>query len=226
MKLYETDPIAVMDSGIGGLTYLEAARRLLPGLPFVYLADREGFPYGTRNRSEVLAIVVDRVRRLVSYWHPRAVVIACNTASQVALTAVRADNPGIPVIGTVPAVKPAAERTRSHSIGVLATAGAIDDPYLADLVATFAPDEKVTLHGAQALVEFVERDFLDSTREERLAAILPHVLPLVEAGVDEIVLACTHFLHLSEDIASCAADLAHSRGQDAAEVIDSREGVA
>jgi glutamate racemase len=215
-----------MDSGIGGLPYLDAARRYLPAQAFVYLADREGFPYGSKGREEVEAIVLDRVRRLIASWKPRAIVIACNTASQAALAAVRAAHPGMPVIGTVPAIKPAAERSRRGSIGVLATEGTISDPYLDDLVARFATGTKVSLRGAQELVDFVELRLVGASSAERREAVLPHALALVEAGVDVIVLACTHFLHLADDIADCATELSRERGGGAVEVIDSREGVA
>jgi len=223
-------PVAVMDSGIGGLPYLDEARRLLPFVPFVYLADREGFPYGTKSREAVEAIVIDRVRRLVVSWRPRAIVIACNTASQAALAAVRTDNPDVPIIGTVPAIKPAAERTRSGVIGILATERTIRDPYLDDLVASFAAERRVLRVGAQDLVEFVERRLASSTAEERRAAVLPSVRLLVEGGADEIVLACTHFLHIAGDIADCARELLAGLGGAGAarriEVVDSREGVA
>jgi glutamate racemase len=218
-------PVAFMDSGIGGLPYLETARSGLRPDTFVYLADRAGFPYGTKRREELEAIVLDRVGRLVAAWRPRALVIACNTASQVALSAVRDVHPGLPVIGTVPAIKPAAERSRSGCIGVLATAGAVDDPYLDDLVDRFAAGVRVMRRAAQDLVEFIEHRFLDSTASERRAAVLPHVAALVSGGVDQIVLACTHFLHIAPDITACATELCREGDCGPVEVVDSREGV-
>lgn len=215
-----------MDSGVGGLPYLASARPLLSHENLLYLADRAGFPYGTKSREEVEAIVLDRVERARRAWKPKALVIACNTASQAALAAVRRANTGFPVVGTVPAVKPAAERTRSGVIGVMATAGAVEDPYLAGLVARFAPGTTVLREGAQDLVAFVERRFLASTAEERRQAVLPSVRRLVESGADEIILACTHFLHVAADIEACATELSSQRGGPRVEVIDSREGVA
>ncbi|HRY73200.1 MAG TPA: aspartate/glutamate racemase family protein, partial [Spirochaetia bacterium] len=151
------------------------------------------------------------------------VVIACNTASQAALAQARKAFPGLIVVGTVPAVKPAAERSRSGVIGVMATAKAVGDPYLDALVARHAQGRTVLREAAQELVSFVERRFPGSSAEERRAAVLPHVERLVAAGADEIVLACTHFLHVADDIAACAASLAPGRG---VEVVDSRDGVA
>jgi glutamate racemase len=210
-------PIAIFDSGIGGLPYLESARAILPDESFVYLADRAGFPYGTKSREEVRDIVLRLIERLVAACDPKVLVIACNTASQAALEAARRANPGLAIIGTVPAIKPAAERTRSGIIGVMATAGAVEDPYLDSLVARYAKGVSVIREGAQSLVSFVERRAAAAGSDERREAVGPFVKPLVERGADEIVLACTHFLHLRDDIAAVAGP--------GVEVVDSRAGV-
>jgi glutamate racemase len=210
--------IAIFDSGIGGLPYLEPARAALPDESFVYLADRAGFPYGTKTREEVRDIVLGLVSRLVAAYDPKAIVIACNTASQAGLDAVRRANPGLPIIGTVPAIKPAAERTRSGTIGVMATAGAVEDPYLDALIARYAKGVTVIREAAQELVSFVERRAATAGPEERREAARPFVRRLVELGADEIVLACTHYLHLRDDIAELAGP--------GVEVVDSRAGVA
>ena len=218
-------PIVVFDSGVGGLPYLEAARRLLPGERYVYLADRAGFPYGTKGRQEIELLVLDRLGRLIEAFNPKAVVIACNTASQAALAAARGRFPGLPIVGVVPAVKPAAERTRTGIIGVMATEHALVDPYLDELIARHAPGVKVLREPAQDLVAFVERSFVASAPSEREAAVACHVKRLVAGGADEIVLACTHFLHVARDIDRVAASLADGAHR-GAEVVDSREGVA
>ncbi len=209
--------IAILDSGVGGLPYLSSARASMPRESFIYVADRAGFPYGTKPRDEVKDIVLRLVARLVRSYGPKALVIACNTASQAALDAARKANPGLPIIGTVPAVKPAAERSRSGVIGVLATAGAVEDPYLDSLVARFAKGLSVIREGAQELVSFVERRAAVAGPAERRDAVEPYVRRLVDAGADQIVLACTHFLHLREDIAAAAGP--------SVEVVDSRAGV-
>jgi glutamate racemase len=210
-------PIAVFDSGIGGLPYLSAARACLPGESFIYIADRAGFPYGTKSRETLRDIVIKLVSQIVRSHAPKAIIIACNTASQVALEAVRKANPGLAIIGTVPAVKPAAERTRSGVIGVMATAGALEDPYLDILVARHAKGIHVLRESAQELVSFVERRSAFAGEEERHEAVAPYVRHLVDQGADEIVLACTHFLHLRDDITAFAGPTV--------EVIDSRAGV-
>ncbi|MDA8424646.1 MAG: glutamate racemase [Treponema sp.] len=214
----ESDPIVIMDSGVGGLPYLETARKLLDKESFVYLADRAGFPYGTKSGDEVRRIVLDRVARLVERFSPKAVVIACNTASQAALSAVRAAHPALAFIGTVPAIKPAAARTKTGVIGVIATAQTVRDPYLDSLVARFAPGAIVIREPAQELVAFVERRLFDAAIEERRAAVAGHIRRLVDAGADQIVIACTHFLYLRDDIAAIAG-----AGVD---IVDSRGGIA
>jgi glutamate racemase len=211
-------PIAIFDSGIGGLPYLASARASLPGESYVYIADRAGFPYGTKTRAELRDIVVALVGRVRGAFDPKALVIACNTASQAGLEAARRANPGFPIIGTVPAVKPAAERTRSGIIAVMATAGTVGDPYLDALVARCAKEVRVIRVAAQPLVAFVERRSAFASPEERRAAVEGFVRPLTDAGADEIVLACTHFLHLRDDIAAAAGP--------GVEVVDSRDGVA
>jgi glutamate racemase len=210
--------VVVFDSGVGGLPYLAAARLLLPAESFLYVADRAGFPYGTKTGEEVRSRVSGIVAALASTYEIKALVIACNTASQAALASSRKAFPDLAIVGTVPAIKPAAERSRSGTIGVMATARAVLDPYLDDLVARYAPGLRVIREPAQDLVEFVERRFPASTAEERSAAVVPHVAAMVAGGADQIVLACTHFLHLRGDIAAAAGP--------GVDVVDSREGVA
>jgi glutamate racemase len=210
-------PIAIFDSGIGGLPYLSAARAGLPAESFLYVADRKGFPYGTKGREELREIVLGLVAGLVAAYRPKAILIACNTASQAGLDAARKAHPGLPIVGTVPAVKPAAERSRSGVIGVMATAAAVEDPYLDSLVARYAAGKAVLREGAQELVSFVERRSAFAVEEEKREAVAPYVRRLVEGGADEIVLACTHFLHLRDAIAAEAGP--------SVEVIDSLAGV-
>lgn len=218
-------PIVVFDSGVGGLPYLETIRGLLSGERYVYLADRAGFPYGTKGRQEIEALVVDRLGRLIAAFDPKAIVIACNTASQAALAAARGRFPALSIVGVVPAIKPAAERTRTGAIGVMATEHALVDPYLDELIARHAPGVRVLREPAQDLVAFVERDLVASARPDREAAVAGHVRRLVAEGADEIVLACTHFLHVAEDIGNVAASFADGSRR-GVEVVDSREGVA
>ena len=215
---HDSRPVAFFDSGVGGLPYLAAARALLPAERYVYLADRAGFPYGTKSRESVVAIAVAAIAALARHARPKAIVVACNTATELAIDAIREANPLIPVIGTVPAIKPAAALSKARRIGVVATPGAAAARYLTDLAAEWASGCEVIKRGDGALVDFVERRYIGSTHEERLAAVMPSVGVMLDAGVDAIVLGCTHFLHL-------AAEFSEAAGPGVA-IVDSREGIA
>ena len=148
-------PLLFFDSGVGGLSVLGPTRALLPNAPIVYAADNAGFPYGTQSEAEIAARVPALLGRLVERFRPRLVVIACNTASTIALDHARAAL-DIPVVGTVPAIKPAAELSKSRVIGVLGTEATVRQPYVDDLAARFAADCTVIRHGSPELVELAE----------------------------------------------------------------------
>jgi len=220
-EMTQRGSIVFFDSGVGGFPYLALAKRLLPGTTIHYLADDAGFPYGNKEPRQVEDLLLDRVRRLRARLMPETLVIACNTASQIGLNILRAAHPDFPIIGTVPAIKPAAASSETGKIGVLATERTVADPYIDDLIARYASDLEVVKLSAQDLVSFVERHYLSSTQEERRVAVEPYVRVFLDRGVDRIILGCTHFLHLEKDIADCAAAL----GGKGIEIIDSREGV-
>ncbi len=211
-------PVAFFDSGVGGLPYLAAARHLLPAERFVYLADRAGFPYGTKPRELVAELAVKAIAALVAETDPKALVVACNTATELAIGEIRAANPGIPVVGTVPAIKPAAALSKCRRIGVVATPAAAAAGYLTDLAREWAADCVLVKLGDGALVDFVERRYIGSTHEERLEAVYPSVRSMLGQGVDAIVLGCTHFLHVAPEFGEAA-------GPDVA-IVDSRDGIS
>ena len=148
-------PCSIFDSGVGGLSVLKAIRVLLPNAPIVYAADSAGYPYGTKTAAEIEARVPALLGRLVERYDPRLIVIACNTASTIALDAVRAAL-DLPIVGTVPAIKPAAARSKTRVIGVLGTAATVVQPYVDRLTADFASDCTVIRHGSAELVELAE----------------------------------------------------------------------
>jgi glutamate racemase len=148
-------PILFFDSGVGGLSIVAPARAALPRAPFVYAADSAGFPYGIRDEAEIAARVPVLLGRLAERYRPRLIVIACNTASTIALPAVRAAL-DLPVVGTVPAIRPAAAISGTRTIGVLGTAATVRQRYVDDLAARFAGDCAVLRHGSAALVELAE----------------------------------------------------------------------
>lgn len=206
-------PILFFDSGVGGLSVLAPTRALLPTAPIIYAADSAGFPYGTKSEAELAARVPALLGRLVERFHPRLAVIACNTASTIALTHVRAALE-IPVVGTVPAIKPAAELSKSRVIGVLGTEATVRQPYVDDLTARFASDCTVIRHGSAELVQLAERKLAgDAVSVDEVRAA---VAPLVEANgaenMDVMVLACTHFPLLGDEIAAAFPHIAQVDG--------------
>jgi glutamate racemase len=206
-------PLLFFDSGVGGLSVLGPTRELLPNAPIVYAADSAGFPYGKRTEDELAVRVPALLGRLVELFRPRLAVIACNTASTIALDHARAAL-DIPVVGTVPAIKPAAELSKSRVIGVLGTEATVRQPYVDDLAARFASDCTVIRHGSPDLVELAEAKLagdtvsIDSIRD----AIAPMVLQPGGEMMDVMVLACTHFPLLAEEIATAFPAIAQVDG--------------
>lgn len=200
-------PILFFDSGLGGLTILGPTRGLLPTAPIVYAADYAGLPYGQKSEAELAARVPALLGRLVERYQPRLAVIACNTASTIALTHVRAAL-DLPIVGTVPAIKPAAEQTRTGVIGVLGTEATVRQPYVDDLSARFAAGQTVLRHGSPGLVTAAEAKL-------RGEAVDPAVIARAVAGlreqpggeaIDIVVLACTHFPLLTDELQAALGD--------------------
>lgn len=206
-------PLLFFDSGVGGLSVLGPTRALLPNAPIVYAADSAAFPYGKRSEAEIAARVPALLGRLVERFHPRLAVIACNTASTIALDHVRAAL-DIPVVGTVPAIKPAAELSKSRVIGVLGTEATVRQPYVDDLAARFAADCTVIRHGSPELVELAEAKL--AGQEVHLEAIRAAIAPMVDQPrgdeMDVMVLACTHFPLLAEEITAAFPAIAQLDG--------------
>jgi len=187
-------PLLFFDSGVGGLSVLEPARALLPTAPFIYVADNGGYPYGKRSEAEIASRVPALLGRLVERFHPRLAVIACNTASTIALDHVRSAL-DLPVVGTVPAIKPAAELSKNRVIGVLGTEATVRQPYVDKLAAEFAVDCTIIRHGSPDLVDLAEAKL--AGEDVAVEAVRAAAQPMfdAEAGdrIDVGVLACTHF---------------------------------
>ncbi|MBO1543945.1 aspartate/glutamate racemase family protein, partial [Brucella melitensis] len=131
-------PILVFDSGIGGLTVLREARVVMPDRRFVYIADDAGFPYGNWEEEALKRRIIELFGEFIANYDPEIAVIACNTASTLVLEDLRRAYPSVPFVGTVPAIKPAAERTSSGLVSVLATPGTVKRAYTRDLIQSFA----------------------------------------------------------------------------------------
>ncbi|MDP1027208.1 glutamate racemase [Sphingomonas sp. KR1UV-12] len=198
-------PILFFDSGVGGLSVVAPTLALIPDAPVVYAADSAGFPYGTRTEAEIAARVPALLGRLVERYRPRLVVIACNTASTIALPAVRAAL-DLPVVGTVPAIKPAAAMSATRVIGVLGTEATVRQPYVDDLATRFAGDCIVLRHGSAALVEMAEETLAGVPPSlDRIGTELAGLFSQPQGErIDVIVNACTHFPLLEGDMAAVA----------------------
>jgi glutamate racemase len=197
-------PVLFLDSGIGGIPYCRHFMERNPGESIVYLADREHFPYGKREPREVAAIVSALVEIIVKNFDPKIAVLACNTATLASLTQLRQRFSALPFVGTVPAVKPASLASKTGKIGVLGTELTIREPYIRELAAKNGGGEIIGI-AAPELVEYVEVSYASSTIEERRAIAKKYLDRFRDAGVDVIVLGCTHFLFLLEDFRGEAA---------------------
>ncbi len=186
--------VLVFDSGLGGLTVLRRIAEALPVSRFVYLADNAGFPYGDWPESALTARIAGLIGQWVDQHAPDAVVVACNTASTMVLPVLRA-RLTIPVVGTVPAVKPAAEQTRSGVISVLATPGTVKRDYTRDLIGEFAAHIHTRLVGSARLAALAEVHLLENRVDENAIAseIADCFYSVDDRRSDTVVLACTHY---------------------------------
>ncbi|MFM5917106.1 MAG: glutamate racemase [Novosphingobium sp.] len=187
-------PLLLFDSGVGGLSVLGEVRKALPDAPVIYAADNGGLPYGPKTEAEVAARVCGLLGRMSERYRPRLICIACNTASTIALGMVR-DVLAVPIVGTVPAIKPAAERTRTGTIGLLGTAATIRQPYVDRLSAEFAADKRLLRHAAPELVTAAETKIRGKPVDPAVIASSVAGLRQQPGGeaIDTVVLACTHF---------------------------------
>lgn len=195
-----TAPILLFDSGVGGLTVLAELRKLLPQAPIIYAADTAGLPYGAKTEAEIAARVAGLLGVLSERYKPRLATIACNTASTIALGMVR-EVLRIPIVGTVPAIKPAAALTRTGAIGLLGTEATIRQAYVDRLEAEFAVGKRLIRHAAPELVAAAEAKLrgqpVSGKAVEEAAAALRSQAP----DIDTVVLACTHFPLLAPELA-------------------------
>ncbi|MHB1416013.1 MAG: glutamate racemase [Chloroflexota bacterium] len=185
----DSRPLGIFDSGVGGLSVLREVRLLLPNEDLIYFADGAYVPYGPRPVSFIRQRA-EAVSRFLLEEGAKAIVVACNTASVAALGHLR-ELFKVPIVGMVPAVKPAAAATKSCKIGVLATETTVKGDAFADLVQRFASDIEVQTVVGAGLVPLVEAGDVNSPRTETM--VRGYISPLVQQGADVIVLGCTHY---------------------------------
>lgn len=188
MKPSPSASIGIFDSGIGGLSVLRQIHAMLPDENLVYMADQAHVPYGSRSISEVQQFS-EAISRFLLAQDAKLVVVACNTASAAALSFLRQRFSQVPFVGMEPAVKPAAQSTRTGKVGVLATEGTFASERYADLMARFAQDVEVFESPCPGLVNLIERGRFDET----VPLLQEVVQPMLAVDVDTLVLGCTHY---------------------------------
>jgi glutamate racemase len=201
----EGGPTLVFDSGIGGLSVLRAIRAAMPDARFVYVADDAAFPYGAWEEQALSDHIVSLMGNLIAAHDPAAIVIACNTASTLVLPPLR-ERFDVPFVGTVPAVKPAAEQTKSGIVAVLATPGTMKRDYTRALIKSFGQACHVRLVGAPALAGIAEARMRGEPfeRDEIAEQIAPCFEEIDGRRTDIVVLACTHYPFLADIMAELA----------------------
>jgi len=191
MAAHET--ILVFDSGLGGLTVLREIAAARPSADFIYVADDAAFPYGAMEERALVARVVELMRELIATHRPDLIVIACNTASTIALPDLR-KNFSVPFVGTVPAIKPACAGSVARRVSVLGTEATVAREYTRTLIRDFAGDCQVTLVGSKKLAAYAEAELAGAPASD--AALTAELAPCFHddgARTDTIVLACTHY---------------------------------
>ncbi|MEO7385592.1 MAG: glutamate racemase [Gammaproteobacteria bacterium] len=198
-----TRPIGVLDSGVGGLSVWREIVRTLPGEDTIYVADQAHVPYGPRGETEIRAFC-DGIARYLLDRGCKALVVACNTASAAALKHLRETLPDVPSIGMEPAVKPAATLTKTGVVGIMATPATFEGRLFKATAGRHATGIRLVNQVCTGLAEHVEAGHLDGP--DTVAILRGFLAPILEAGADTIVLACTHYPFLIEPIRRIAGD--------------------
>jgi len=189
-------PVVFIDSGIGGLPYCRDFLEKNHNEEIFFIADREHFPLGPRKKEEVAEILISLTEKLLKKTEPKIIVLACNTATVSALDTLRQRFPGIPFVGTVPAIKPAALATKTGIVGVLGTERTIEDPISRRIVKEVNPACRIFAVAAPDLVEFIEHHLEKAGDKEKTEIVKKYTGVFRGEGADTLVLGCTHFLHL------------------------------
>ncbi len=211
--------IGIFDSGIGGLSVFREIRKVLPEQSYVYYSDNAHCPYGEKSRE----YIIDRARAITRFLLEKGceiIVVACNTATAAAISTLREEFP-IKFIGMEPAIKPAAQATKTGVVGVLATAGTLKATKYIDTRARWAQNVSIVEHIGQGFVELVEKGI--TTGPEAETTVRTSLTPLLDAGADMIVLGCTHYPFLSDTIKKIASEVYPDRDID---IIDPAPAVA
>ena len=207
-----------LDSGTGGVPYMQMLKQREPNARCAYLGDTVHFPYGEKTPKKVTECAKAAIELIIKKWNPKVVVIACNTISVTALSQLRTLFPALPLIGTVPAIKLAAKVTKNKKIGLLATNATVQHPYCQKLIEDFASDCSVFSRGDPDLIAFIEHNLFTATEEDKIKAVTPALDFFKQNDCDTIILGCTHFTHVADVFARAAGS--------SIRIIDSRDGVS
>ncbi len=183
------NPIGIFDSGVGGLTVWKHIHQLLPNEKLIYLADSLHCPYGAKSAEEIIELSRANTRFLLNKGC-KLIVVACNTATASAIETLRAEF-SVPFVGMEPAVKPAAQNTNTGKIGILATKGTFEGRLFKETSQKYAQGIDTLIQIGEGLVELVENNEMDSEKGRKL--LVSYINPMIDAGVDQIVLGCTHY---------------------------------
>ncbi len=202
----KTPRIMIFDSGVGGLSIATEIRQLIPAAKLIFAADNEAYPYGTKDESELASRIDYILSRFLGVEPADVLIVGCNSASTIILPHLR-QHLSIPVVGVVPAIKPAAKTSKTKVIGVLATPGTIKRAYTEQLISDFAGNCQVILQGSSQLVDLAE----DKLRGHPITS--DHLSPIIDELLDQpygdkldtVVLACTHFPLLKAELASASS---------------------
>lgn len=190
-------PVGIFDSGVGGLSVWREIARQLPQESTIYVADQAHVPFGPRPATEILGYA-EGITRFLIEQNCKTIVVACNTASAVALQALRDTHPGLPFVGMEPAVKPAAARTKTGVVGIMATPATFEGELFRATAGRHANGIRIINQICAGLAEHVESGAPDDPQDEAL--LRPFIEPMLDAGADTIVLACTHYPFVLEAI--------------------------
>lgn len=185
-------PIGIFDSGVGGTSVWKEIHRLLPNENTIYLADSKNAPYGSKTKEEITALSIKNTEKLIELG-AKIIVVACNTATTNAIGVLR-EKYDLPVIGIEPAIKPAALKTKTKRVGVLATKGTLSSSLFSKTSDLYASDIEVVEVVGEGLVPLIENNKINSP--EMGALLMKYTKPMIETNVDYLVLGCTHYPYL------------------------------
>lgn len=196
-------PIGMFDSGVGGLSVWREVVKLLPAESVLYFADNANCPYGPKPQDEIIKLS-DNIVRFFIEKGCKLIVVACNTATSAAIDYLRKTYEGIEIVGMEPAIKPAALNSKTGSIGILATAGTLKGRLFNETKARFASNVNVDIRVGKGLVELVEKGMVGTLEAEAL--LRRYIEPMLEDNIDHLVLGCTHYPFLADDIRKISGD--------------------